>query len=93
MNAGTLEIQLAADVARLRSDMGNALGIVQRTARGFDDAAAQIENAGDFPRRHRHAGEPVGHEDILHAGNRQAEELPADHHRDEFEKVAVRGLG
>ena len=45
MNAGTLEIQLAADVARLRSDMGNALGIVQRTARGFDDAAAQMRNA------------------------------------------------
>ena len=37
MNAGTLEIQLAADVARLRADMNNALGIVQRTARGFDD--------------------------------------------------------
>jgi len=45
MNAGTLEIQLAADVARLRTDMGNALGIVQRTARGFDDAAAQMRNA------------------------------------------------
>ena len=45
MNAGTLEIQLAADVARLRADMNNALGIVQRTARGFDDAATQMRNA------------------------------------------------
>ena len=35
MNAGTLEIQLAADVARLRQDMDKALGIVQRTAKGF----------------------------------------------------------
>jgi hypothetical protein len=40
-----LEISLAADVARLRADMNNALGIVQRTARGFDDAAAQMRNA------------------------------------------------
>ena len=45
MNAGTLEIQLAADVARLRDDMNKALGLVQRTARGFDDAAAQMRNA------------------------------------------------
>ena len=45
MNAGTLEIQLAADVARLRADMGNALGIVQRTAKGFDNAAAQMRDA------------------------------------------------
>ena len=45
MNAGTLEIQLAADVARLREDMNKALGLVQRTARGFDDAAAQMRGA------------------------------------------------
>ena len=45
MNAGTLEIQLAADVARLRQDMDKALGIVQRTAKGFDNAAAQMRDA------------------------------------------------
>lgn len=45
MLAGSLEIELFADVARLRADMNNALGIVQRTARGFDDAAAQMRNA------------------------------------------------
>lgn len=45
MLAGSLEIQLLANVARLQKDMGNALGIVQRTARGFDDAAAQMRGA------------------------------------------------
>lgn len=45
MNAGSLEISLAADVARLREDMNKALGLVQRTARGFDDAAAQMRGA------------------------------------------------
>ena len=34
-----------ADVARLRADMDKALGIVQRTAKGFDNAAAQMRNA------------------------------------------------
>ena len=45
MNAGSLEISLAADVARLRQDMDKALGIVQRTAKGFDNAAAQMRDA------------------------------------------------
>jgi len=45
VNAGSLEISLAADVARLREDMNKALGLVQRTARGFDDAAAQMRGA------------------------------------------------
>ena len=45
MNAGSLEISLAADIARLREDMNKALGLVQRTARGFDDAAAQMRDA------------------------------------------------
>lgn len=43
--AGVLELQLMADVARLRADMDKALGIVQRTAKGFDNAAAQMRNA------------------------------------------------
>jgi hypothetical protein len=45
VNAGSLEISLAADVARLRQDMDKALGIVQRTAKGFDNAAAQMRGA------------------------------------------------
>ena len=45
MLAGSLEIELLANVARLRDDMNKALGLVQRTARGFDDAAAQMRNA------------------------------------------------
>jgi len=45
MLAGSLELELFANVARLRDDMNKALGLVQRTARGFDDAAAQMRNA------------------------------------------------
>ena len=45
MLAGSLEIELFANAARLRDDMNKALGLVQRTARGFDDAAAQMRNA------------------------------------------------
>jgi hypothetical protein len=45
MIAGALEVQLLADVARLKADMDKALSIVQRTAKGVDEAAAHMRSA------------------------------------------------
>ena len=49
-----------------------------------DDAAAQIEHAGDLARRQRHPRQPFRHEHVLHPRDRQAEQLAADHGGDVF---------
>ena len=41
--------------------------------------------------RQRHAGDALGHEDVLHAGDRQAEQLAADHRGDVFDHGAFAG--
>ncbi len=49
-----------------------------------DDAAAQVEHAGDLGWRQRHPGQPLRHEHVLHPRDRQAEQLAADHRGDVF---------
>src|SRR3954447_6287439 len=61
-------------------------------ARG-DDAAAQVQHARDLARGQRHAGDALGHEHVLDAGDRQAEQLAADHRGDVFDHGAFAGLG
>ena len=42
---------------------------------GGDDATAQVQDPGDLARGERHAGQPIGDEDVLHAVDGQAEQL------------------
>jgi hypothetical protein len=49
-----------------------------------DDAAAQVERAGDLGRRQRDARQPLRAEHVLHLQDRDPEELAADIHRDEL---------
>ncbi|MET3308638.1 hypothetical protein ABIF41_000479 [Bradyrhizobium japonicum] len=58
-----------------------------------DDAAAQVEDAGDLAGGQRNAGDALGHEHVLDAGDRQAEQLAADHRGDVFDHGAFGGLG
>src|SRR5882724_541280 len=58
-----------------------------------DDATAQIENARNLAQRERHAGETLRHEDVLHARDRQAKQLAADHGGDVFDNGAFGGFG
>src|ERR1700722_2721151 len=58
-----------------------------------DDAAAQIEHAGDLARRQRHPRQPLRHEHILNPRDRQPEQLPADHRGDVFGDSALGGFG
>src|SRR5262249_30115204 len=54
-----------------------------------DDAAAQVEHAGDLGRGERHARHPLRHEYVLHLRDRQPEQLAADHHGDVLDEVAA----
>src|SRR5665647_1718004 len=58
-----------------------------------DDAAAHIQHPGDFRRRQRHPGQPFRREHVLHAKNRQAEQLTANHGGDVFLQIVVVSCG
>jgi hypothetical protein len=44
-SAGELEIRMFAEMARLRKDMNDALGIVNKATKGIEDAASQAKKA------------------------------------------------
>jgi hypothetical protein len=52
-----------------------------------DDATAQIEQARDLGRRQRHPRQPLRHEHVLDALDRQPEQLATDHRGDVFDDV------
>src|ERR1700694_4968133 len=58
-----------------------------------DDAAAQIEHAGDLGWRQRHPRQSLRHEHLLHPRDRQHEQMPADHGGDVFADRAFAGGG
>ena len=54
-----------------------------------DDAAAQIEHAGNFVRRQRNLREALRRKDVLDAQNWQAKQLTADHRGNVFVQAMV----
>src|SRR6185312_14831580 len=58
-----------------------------------DDAAAQVEHAGDLRPGERHAGDAPGPKHFLNAGNRHAEQLAAGGERDVFGELQIVGHG
>src|SRR6516164_4510792 len=51
------------------------------------DASAHIEQPGNFGRSERYAGQPIRNEHVLHAQDRQPEQLSSDRGRDIFQHV------
>src|SRR6266403_6036051 len=58
-----------------------------------DDAAAQVQDSGDLPRRQWHTRQPLRHEHILDTRDRQPEQLAADHGGDVFGDGSLNGFG
>nr|WP_257187615.1 MULTISPECIES: hypothetical protein [unclassified Bradyrhizobium] len=56
-------------------------------------AVTYFEDARDLARGQGHAGDALGHEHVLDAGDRQAEQLAADHRGDVLDHGAFSGLG
>src|SRR5712691_6703633 len=85
---------LALDADRHRGPLLVALGQSEPAAHvdGGDDAAAQVEHAGDLRPRQRHPGQALRHEHVLHPRDRQAEQLAAQQHRDVFDHGFTIGI-